>query len=93
MCSPIQIGAEGCKQSNSQELCQTSGRIEETTCEDCTGEGKEIMNDYIPDGAFYVWSAVLSFVTLFAWRPRWRNLLEHQFPQSGMPFLPSPYSC
>jgi hypothetical protein len=54
MCRPIKTGAEGCKQSNNQELCKTSGGVEETICEDYTGEGKEKMNNYIPNGAFYI---------------------------------------
>ncbi|PVH70425.1 hypothetical protein DL98DRAFT_540859 [Cadophora sp. DSE1049] len=47
-------GAEGCKQSNNQELCKTSGHIEETICEDYTGGGKGKMNNYIPNGTFYI---------------------------------------
>jgi hypothetical protein len=54
MCSPIKTGAEGCKQSNNQELCKTSGGVEETICEDYTKEGKEKMNNYMPNGAFYI---------------------------------------
>jgi hypothetical protein len=48
-------GAEGCKQSNNQELCETSGRMGETTCEGYTGEGRgKKMNNYIPNGAFCI---------------------------------------
>jgi hypothetical protein len=62
----VKTGAEGCKQPNNQKLYKTSERTEETTCEDDTGEGKEKVSNYIPNGAFF-------FIKLFVLCLWWRN--------------------
>jgi hypothetical protein len=42
------------KQSVNQKFCKTSGHIEETASEDYTGEGKDNMNNQIPNRAFII---------------------------------------